>query len=71
MTWYKDPKVIGAYATKEAAVAAASTVDTEYGTFDEAIKTMFDEGDFDHKDNRGNPPDDGMLIQIGSAGSGI
>ena len=47
--WHEDPKVIGAHASKEAAVAAASTVDTSYGTFDEAIKTIFGE-DFDYKD---------------------
>ena len=57
-----DEKIIGVFDSKTAAVATSVTVDTMYGTFDEAIKEMFQDG---HEDNRKNPPDNGILLQIG------
>ena len=39
------------------------TVGTCYGKWDEAIEDMFS-GDYEHEDNRNNPPDNGTLIQI-------
>lgn len=41
-----------------------------YGSFDEAIKDMFSEQEGDHIDNRVNPPDDGVLLQVGGEGVG-
>lgn len=58
--WYEEPEIVGIFDSKAAAVARASTVECDYGTFDEAIK------DYGCKeDNREDPPDDGILIQIG------
>jgi len=59
----EEPIVIGLYDSKAAAVAAASTVRCDYGTFDEAMKDPFGEGGYE--DNREDPPDDGILIQVG------
>jgi hypothetical protein len=64
MRGQEELKLIGAYDTKEAAVVASVAVDTSYGTFDSAIADIFTD-DSDHVDNRENPPDDGILIQIG------
>mmetsp|Transcript_44163 Transcript_44163/g.106931 ORF Transcript_44163/g.106931 Transcript_44163/m.106931 type:complete len:148 (+) Transcript_44163:134-577(+) len=64
-----ERKIVGVYSTKAAAVSEAGTVDTNsYGPFDEAIK----EEDFedDHVDNRENPPNKGILLQIGDEHSG-
>mmetsp|Transcript_11947 Transcript_11947/g.22133 ORF Transcript_11947/g.22133 Transcript_11947/m.22133 type:complete len:190 (-) Transcript_11947:279-848(-) len=60
----EDPEIIGVFDSKAAAVARASTVGTDYGTFDEAIKEMF-LSEYEHEDNRENPPDNGVLMQIG------
>lgn len=59
-----DKTVIGVFESKEAAVAKSVTVETWYGTFDDAIKSTFHE-EGDYEDNRENPPDDGILLQIG------
>lgn len=63
-------EVIGVYSSKEAAVAVSGDVGTDHGTFDEAIEPdrgTFGE-DYLHEDNRGNPPDNGVLIQFGGRG---
>ena len=57
-----DSDIVGIYNSKAAAVAKSVTVQTDYGTFDEAINDMFQE---DHIDNRMNPPDNGILLKIG------
>ena len=62
-----EHEIVGVYSTKAAAAYAAGSVDTEYGTFDSAIESMFED---DHVDNRENPPDSGVLIQIGSEDTG-
>ena len=63
----EDAEVVGVYISKEAAALAAGDIGTSYGTFDEAIEpergTFSDE--FDYEDNRKDPPDDGILIQLG------
>eukprot|EP00527_Entomoneis_sp_CCMP2396_P003404 CAMPEP_0198146592 /NCGR_PEP_ID=MMETSP1443-20131203/30147_1 /TAXON_ID=186043 /ORGANISM="Entomoneis sp., Strain CCMP2396" /LENGTH=141 /DNA_ID=CAMNT_0043810607 /DNA_START=19 /DNA_END=444 /DNA_ORIENTATION=+ len=59
--------IVGVYATKAAAVAVAGSVQTEYGSFDDAINELFEE---DHIDHRPDPPDDGCLLQLGSRASG-
>ena len=59
-----DPEVIGVFDTKSAAVARASTVETEYGDFDYAISNVF-ENPGEYQDNRENPPDNGTLLQVG------
>jgi hypothetical protein len=59
--------LVGVYDSKEAAVAASMDVETGYGTFDSAIADDFKD---DHVDNRETPPDDGILIQIGSEDAG-
>jgi len=51
---------IGAFNSKAAAVAKSVTVWTPWGTFDEAKEDMGDD-----KDNRKNPPDNGILFQVG------
>ena len=56
--------VAGVYESKEAAVASAGSINTDYGTFDEAIEGDFSE-EGEHEDNRSDPPDDGILLQIG------
>jgi len=63
-------EVIGVYSSKEAAVAVSGDVGTDHGIFDEAIEPdrgTFGE-DYLHEDNRGNPPDNGVLIQFGGRG---
>jgi len=60
-----DPKCVGVFDSKEAAVAKSVTVQMDYGRFDEAIKDMFGE-EGDYEDNRKNPPDNGVLIQVGN-----
>ena len=62
--WGRGPdiEIIGIYDSKAPAVAKSVTVATPYGTFDEAIKDMFEDA---HVDNRMNPPDDGILVKIG------
>lgn len=67
--WAEDAQVIGVYISKEAAALASGDIDTSYGTFNEAIATTF-AGEFDHEDNRSDPPDDGILIQLGGDGIG-
>jgi|AntRauTorckE5430_2_1112549.scaffolds.fasta_scaffold01470_1 hypothetical protein len=65
--------VIGVFASKEAAVARATTAvkpDTPYGgdNIEDAIKKY--ELNYDQfTDNRENPPDDGILVQLGSEDS--
>ena len=65
--WVEDAQVIGVYISKEAAALASGDINTSYGTFNEAIDP--NRGDFSdefhHEDNRSNPPDDGILIQLG------
>ena len=63
----QESKVIGVYISKEAAVLASGDINTSYGTFDKAIEPNRGDfsGEFDHKDYRNNPPDDGILIQLG------
>lgn len=60
----EDPEkeIVGVYNSKAAAVAHAGSVNTDYGTFDEAIAEDFEDC---HEDNREEAPDDGVLIQIG------
>lgn len=62
-SWHEEPEIIGIFDSKAAAVARASTVKCEYGMFDEAIEDYGCE-----EDTRDDPPDDGVLIQIGGAG---
>lgn len=64
-----DNDTLGAFDSKEAAVAVATNYQTNYGTFDEAVKDMFGD-DYDYVDNRHNPPDNGVLMQLGSEDSG-
>lgn len=59
-----DKTVIGVFDSKAAAVAKSATVDTGWGSFDEAIKDMFRD-DYEHVDNRKNPPNNGVLLQVG------
>ena len=65
-----DLEVVGVYNSKAAAVAKSVTVTTIYGRFDSAIKDMFSEDDGGHEDNRENPPNNGVLIQLGHEDSG-
>lgn len=60
-------KVIGVYISKEAAVLASGEIQTSWGTFNKEIEPRRGTfgGEFEHKDNRKNPPDDGILIQLG------
>ena len=62
-----DVTVIGAFDSKEAAVAKATSCETSYGTFDGAVEDMFHD---DYIDKRDVPPDNGILMQIGSRDSG-
>ena len=58
--------------TRKSLVAASGYVETDYGTVDEAIEPdsgnglggIFGEEDH-HEDNRDDPPDNGVLIQLG------
>lgn len=59
--------VVGLFNTKDAAIAASTKVETAYGSFDSAIKDMFED---DFIDSRKNPPDNGVLLQIGSDETG-
>lgn len=64
---YKTTKVIGVYISKEAAVLVSGDIETSFGTFNKEIdpeRGTFG-GEFDHIDNRNNPPDDGILVQLG------
>ena len=71
--WGAKTKVIGVYISKEAAVLASRDIKRSYGgTFNEEIEPgrgIYSDK-FDHKDNRNNPPDDGILIQLGGRGIG-
>ena len=58
-----EHRTVGVYASKVSAALAAGSVETDYGTFDSAIKSMFGH---DHIDHRMDPPDNGCLLQIGS-----
>ena len=59
---------IGVYSSKEAACAAAGSLDTGgYGTFDYVIENRLQES---VEDNRDNPPNNGCLLQIGDAEEG-
>eukprot|EP00977_Amphora_coffeiformis_P003279 scaffold609_cov170-Amphora_coffeaeformis.AAC.33 len=60
-------RIIGVYDSRDAAVVASMNVESQYGRFDEAMKELFE---VDHEDNRENRPDNGVLIQLGSEGSG-
>ena len=62
-----EHEIVGVYASKAAAVTASGSVETYYGTFDEAIECDYEE---DHIDNTEDPPDDGCLLQIGSYDTG-
>ena len=54
---------IGVFNSKDAAVAAATDYKTGWGPFDDAIDGF---GWYtDYIDNRDNPPDDGVLLQLG------
>jgi hypothetical protein len=64
-----DTSTVGASDSKGAAVAAASNYETNYGLFDAAVDDMFGE-EGDYLDNRENPPDNGVLMQLGSRDSG-
>ena len=64
-----DNDTLGAFDSKEAAVAVATNYQKNYGTFDEAVKDMFGD-DYGYVDNRHNPPDNGVLMQLGSEDSG-
>lgn len=67
--WFKT---IGIFDSKAAAVAKSASVNTVWGTFDEAMKDTFsNEDEFDNKDNRMNPPDNGVLIQVGGEDYGM
>mmetsp|Transcript_43182 Transcript_43182/g.73638 ORF Transcript_43182/g.73638 Transcript_43182/m.73638 type:complete len:180 (-) Transcript_43182:38-577(-) len=59
-----EPISLGVFDSKEAAVAKSITVETNYGTFDEAVKDMFSDS-YDYIDNRSDPPDNGILFQLG------
>jgi hypothetical protein len=59
--------VVGVFNSKDAAVANSVTVQTDYGRFDSAIEDIFED---DHQDNRENPPDNGVLLQLGSQDTG-
>ena len=63
-SWRGEFDIIGAFDSLDAAVAKSITVETDYGKFDDAIKDMFS-NEFEHIDNRKNPPEDGILIQLG------
>ena len=63
-----ETEIIGVFDSKAAAVASAESVESiGYGAFDDAIESIFME---DHEDNRDDPPDDGILIQLGHEYSG-
>lgn len=62
-----DTIVIGTFDSKDAAVAKATSYETAYGTFDSAVKSIFYD---DYIDKRDIPPDNGVLMQIGSKHSG-
>lgn len=64
-----ETKNVGVFDTKEAAAAIAGKVDTPYGPMESEMADgrMFED---DHEDNRDNPPDCGVLMQLGSEESG-
>lgn len=66
-----EPEVMGVYASKDIAARVAGSLDTyELGTFDEALD------EYEHNiegtviDNRQNPPDSGILLQVGHEDEG-
>jgi len=59
---HPEVKVVGVYSNKSAAVKASRTIETCHGFFDSAISEIFE---YSHKDNRANPPDNGVLVQLG------
>ena len=63
-SWQAEFNVIGAFDSLNAAVAKSITIETDYGKFDDAINDIFS-SKFDHIDNRKNPPEDGILVQLG------
>mmetsp|Transcript_24759 Transcript_24759/g.36647 ORF Transcript_24759/g.36647 Transcript_24759/m.36647 type:complete len:125 (+) Transcript_24759:70-444(+) len=57
-----DPEIVGVYNSKEAAAASAGGISSPYGDFQGAIGNEMEEC---YTDNRKNPPDNGVLIQLG------
>ena len=63
-SYTQDPTVVGVYASKAAAAAAAGKIECSMGVFD----TVFEDEDYEDIctiDNRKNPPDNGCLLKIG------
>ena len=67
LNYVPEQCTVGAYSSKTNACIAAGSARSGYGTFDEAIESMFTD---DHIDNRNNPPDNGTIIQLGSEETG-
>jgi hypothetical protein len=61
-----ETKVVGVFNSKAAAVAHVGSIDTMAGTFDSAVQDYEDS----HEDNRDNPPDNGVLVQLGHGDEG-
>lgn len=65
LKYVPQTEIVGVYRSKEAAAAAAGKVNSKYGPMDAELTDggMFEDN---HEDNRDNPPDSGILIQLGS-----
>ena len=61
--------ILGRFDSKDAAICEANEFRTHNGTFDKAVEDIFGDED-DYIDNRDNPPDNGILMQLGSVNSG-
>ena len=59
----QTPKIVGVYNSKEAAAACAGEIDSLYGSFEYGVENDFAHA---HEDHRKNPPDSGVLMQLGS-----
>mmetsp|Transcript_15886 Transcript_15886/g.39455 ORF Transcript_15886/g.39455 Transcript_15886/m.39455 type:complete len:457 (-) Transcript_15886:183-1553(-) len=67
LNYVPEQRTVGVYCSKANACIAAGSVTTDYGTFDDAIESMFTD---DRIDNRNDPPDKGIVIQLGSKETG-
>ena len=64
-----ERECLGQFDSKEEAISDANEFRTPNGTFDNAVEHIFCDED-DYIDNRDNPPDNGILMQLGSVDSG-
>eukprot|EP00934_Nitzschia_sp_Nitz4_P006494 Nitzschia sp. Nitz4//scaffold139_size61406//49965//50339//NITZ4_006466-RA/size61406-processed-gene-0.86-mRNA-1//-1//CDS//3329535870//6484//frame0 len=58
-----EQAIVGVYISKESAVHDANNMSFSWGDFDDLIEDCFEEA---YVDNRNNPPDNGILMQLGN-----